>query len=149
MNNKLSESAIVEAVAEQAIRRITRQVIADLQRMKDTLSGEGSGLKTTWDEICVQVQYEQSFSWDAYDETVKTFVGGYVHDLPVHEREAIWLQTEPGCNWDGEAPETRDAQPVVDDDITEYITNQHLYTEAERWSNARIRSYLERLSRRD
>lgn len=149
MSKTLKESAIVGAVAQLAARRIARKVITDLQRMKHTLSGDDSELKTTWDEICAQVQDEQSFAWDAYDETVKATVGGYVCDLPLHEREAIWLQTEPGIDWDCEEPETRDTYPVVDDDITEYITNEHIYAEAGRWSNARIRSYIERSSMRD
>jgi hypothetical protein len=149
MTKKLSESAIVKTVAEQAIRRITRKVIADLQRMKHTLSGDDSELKTTWDEICVQVQYEQSFAWDAYNETVKASVGGYVSSLPAYEREAIWLQTGPDIDWDCEETETRDVNPANDDDIVEYITNEHIYSEAQRWSNARIRTYIERASMRD
>lgn len=149
MNKKLSESAIVKTVAEQAIRRIIRKVIADLQRMEHTLSGDDSELKTTWDEICVQVQDEQSFAWDVYDETVKATVGGYVCDLPVHEREAIWLQTEPGVDWGWEEQESRDVYPVCDDDITGYITSEHVYAEAGRWSNARIRAYIDRSSMRD
>lgn len=87
MSKSLNELTIVAEVARLAARRITRKVIADLQRMELTLSGDDSELKTTWDEICAQVQYEQSFAWDAYDETVKTLVGGYVSDLPTHERE--------------------------------------------------------------
>lgn len=149
MNKKLSESSIVKTVAEQAIRRIARKVIADLQRMEHTLSGDDSELKTTWDEICAQIQCEQSFVWDAYDETVKATVGGYVCDLPLHELEAIWLQTEPGFDWDCEESETRDTYPVLDDDIIEYITSEHIYAKAGRWSNARIRSYIERSSMRD
>jgi len=149
MNRTLSESAIVKTVAEQAIRGITRKVIADLQRMEHILSGDDSELKTNWDEICVEVQYEKSFAWDAYDETVKAIVAGCVCDVALHEREAIWLQTEPGSDWDCDEPETRDAYPVVDDDIIEYIANEHIYSEAGRWSNSRIRAYIDRSSRRD
>lgn len=149
MNKMLSESGIVKAVAKQAIQRITRKVIADLQRMEYTLSGEDSELKTTWDEICVQVQYEQSFAWDVYDDTVKATVGACICNLPVYEQEAIWLQTEPGFNWDCKEPETRVTYPVYEDDITEYITNEYIYKEAGRWSNARIRSFIERASMRD
>jgi hypothetical protein len=57
----MSESAIVREVAEKAARRITRKVIATLQQMTDRLSGDDSELKTTWDEICAQLQYEKSF----------------------------------------------------------------------------------------
>jgi hypothetical protein len=149
MNRTLSESTIVKAVAEQSARRIARRAIAALQRMEQTMSGDDSGLSTTWDEICVQVQYEESYYWDAYDETVKAIVAGYVSDLPVHEREAIWLQTEPGFDWDCDESETPVAYPVIDDEITEYITSEYVYAEAGRWSNARIRAYIDRSSLRD
>ena len=46
-----------------------RQTMTDLQHMKHTPSGDDSELKTTWDDICAQVQSGQSYSWDAYDET--------------------------------------------------------------------------------
>jgi hypothetical protein len=144
MSDALSESAIVQAVAQEAARRITRKVIADLQHMKHTMSGDDSELKTTWDEICAQVQYEHSFYWDAYDETVRAIVSGYVAKLPKHEREAIWLQTNAGGDWDCKEPEARDAYPVCDDEIVEYLAREYIYAEARRWSNARIRAYIER-----
>lgn len=149
MSKSLNELTIVAEFARLAVRRITRKVIADLQRMELTLSGDDSELKTTWDEICAQVQYEQFFAWDAYDETVRTLVGGYVSDLPTHEREAIWLQTDPGSDWDCEEPESRKPYPVTNDDIVDYITTEQVYAEAGKWSNERIRAYLDRSSMRD
>lgn len=149
MSDGLSESAVVRAVAEQAGRGVTRQVIAALQRMEDTLSGDDSGLKTTWDEICVQLQDEMSFTWDAYDETVRAIVGEYVAALPKHEREAIWLQTDAGGDWGGEEPERREAYPVFDEEIVEYLTREYVYAEAGRWSNTRIRAFIDRSSMRD
>lgn len=144
MSDPLSESGIVRAVAETAAQRITRKVIAHLQSMDETLSGDDSVLKTPWDEICVQVQYEASFFWDAYDDTVQGIVRGYVTELPKHEREAIWLQTDAGSDWDYEEPEDREPQPVCDDDIVDYLAHEYVYVEAGRWSNARIRAYLDR-----
>jgi len=144
MSDMLSESAIISAVAQQAAQRITRKVVAALQRMNITLSGDDSGLKTTWDEICVQVQYEESFAWEVYDETVRGIVDEYVRELPKHEREALWLQTEEGIDWLYEETEDRDRNPIVEDDIIAYLANKYVYAEAEEWSNARIRSFLER-----
>jgi hypothetical protein len=149
MTDSLSESAIVRAVAKEAARHITRKVINRLQSMKHTLSGDDSELKTTWDEICAQVQYEESFYWDAYDETVRSYLTGYVAKLPKHEREAIWLQTDAGGDWDCEEPEDRESNPVLDDDIVDYLAREYIYVEAGRWSNARIRAFIERASMRD
>src|ERR1035437_3604814 len=149
MSEWLSESAIVRAVAHEAAQRIGRKVIADLQAMKDTMSGDDSELKTTWDEICVQVQDEESFYWDAYDQTVRSTVRVYVAALPQHERDALWLQTDAGSDWDCDEPESREASPVSEDDIIDYLVREVVYAEAGRWSNARIRAFNERSSRRD
>lgn len=149
MSDKLSESAIVRAVAQEASRLITRKVIRGLQNMKYTLSGDDSELKTTWDEICAQIQYEQSFSWDSYDETVRSYLNGYVNELPRHAQEAIWLQTDAGGDWYYEDPDDRDAFPVCDDDIVDYLAREYVYAEAGRWSNTRIRAFIDRSGMRD
>src|SRR5438270_11611854 len=100
MRQTLSESGVVEALANQVCKRLTRKVIAALQKMtSDLLSGDDSGLESTWDEICVQVQFEQSFSWDAYDMTVRHLAEAQIAKLQRYEREAIWLQTSEGIDW--------------------------------------------------
>src|SRR4051794_20690503 len=78
---KLCETAIVKEVAAQAAERVSRRTISALQKRAETTSGDDSGLKTVWDEVCVQVQYERSFYWDAYDETVRGFVAAYIEEL--------------------------------------------------------------------
>lgn len=149
MKDGLAESDIVRHVADVASRHVARQTIRDLQRMKHTLSGDDSELKTTWDEICAQVQYEQSFHWDAYDLTVRQIVSRYVADLQAHERAAIWQQTDAGIDWECSDPKTREVDPVIDDEIIDRITNEYVYLEAGRWSNHRIREFIERSARRD
>ena len=149
MSGGLSESSIVRAVAEASARRITRRVIRELRQMTDTMSGDDSELKTTWDEICAQVQDQESFHWDAYDATVRLIVQGHVATLSKHERDAIWLQTDAGSDWDCEEPSDREADPVQDDDIVDWVTREYVYAEAGNWSNGRIRAYIERSSRRD
>ncbi len=141
----MSESQIVRELAEKAARRITRRVISTLQKMKDTLSGDDSELKTTWDEICVQVQGEVSFHWDAYDETVRRIVVDQLRSLSGQEREAIWLQTEAADDWTCKDEEDREPEPPVTvADMVDLLTEAYVYAEAARWSNARIRAYLER-----
>jgi len=145
----LSELSIVAATANFVTRRVTRKVISDLRRMLDTLSGDDSELKTTWDEICVQVQLEESFYWAIYDQTVRTLVDFFLSELALHEREAIWLQTEAGRHWAFDDPNDRDTYPVDNDELIEYITREHVYVEAGRWSNTRIRAFTIRATGRD
>jgi hypothetical protein len=149
LTDKLSEREIVRAVADATAKRIARRVISALVQMRHTLSGDGSGLKTTWAEICVQVQYQESFKWHVYDYTVRSLAEGYVLELSKHEREAIWLQTDPGGDWDCEKPEQRDSYPVFDEDIIHYVTHEYVYAEAGRWSNTRIRAFIDRSTMRD
>jgi hypothetical protein len=149
MSRSLSESTIVREVAGVACARIARKTIAALKRMKDTLSGDDSELKTTWDEICVQVQDEHSFYWDAYEKTVRSVVTTHAGELVPYEREAIWLQTKSGIDWDSDDLESREDYPVFDDEIVDYITTEHVYAEADRFSNSRIREFLDRTSIRD
>lgn len=53
---------IIRELASTASEKICLRVIARFQRMKDALlSGDNSGLISAWDEVCVQVQGEESF----------------------------------------------------------------------------------------
>jgi hypothetical protein len=149
MSRRLSESAIVRDLAEKVCQRLTRKAIMDLQKMDALLSGDDSGLQNTWDEICVQVLYEQSFSWDAYDDTVHLLLDTYMEELAVYEREAIWLQTPEGEDWDCEDRSEREPYPVFDCDIVRYLKEGFVYAEAGRWSNPRIRAYIKRAGFRD
>jgi hypothetical protein len=145
----LSESAIVRALAEDVAQRITRKVIPTLQALTDKLSGDDSGLETMWDEICVQVQSEESVFWNVYDETAQNIVRGYIRELADYERAAIWLLTNAGENWSCEDEEDRLACPVNEDDIAEHVAHHHIYGEAAECSNARVHAYLVQSSMRD
>jgi hypothetical protein len=149
MSRSLSESTIVREVAGVACARIARKTIADLKRMKGTPSGDDSGLKTTWDAICVQVQDEHSVDSDAYEKTVRSVVSTHAVELVPYEREAIWLQTKSGIAWDADDLESREDSPVFEDEIIDYITTEHVYAEADRYSNSRIRNFFDRASTRD
>jgi len=115
MSSKLSESLIVSNLAEQVCQQITRKVISSLQALKNgLLSGDDSGLTNAWEEICVQVQGGKLFSWEGYDLTVRQTVCAEVTELLPHEREAIWLRTPAGENWDADNEESREEYPVAE-----------------------------------
>ena len=117
--------------------------------MDAALSGDHSGLSTCWEEICVQVQYEESIDWDTYVETVKPFVEVEVEDMPPWHREAVWLQTDANDEWEGDDEQTREPYPVCNSDIVDYLLNNYVWPEAGRWSNERITRYLDRVTDRD
>lgn len=144
MSSTLSESLIVVNLAEQVCQRITRKVIRDLQALNNGLqSGDDSGLTNAWEEICFQVQDEASLSWDAYDLIVSQTITPKVEELLLPEREAVWLQTPQGEDWDSDEDESRAKYPVAVDDIVEHLKTEYVYRAAGDWSNKRIRRYLE------
>jgi hypothetical protein len=119
--------------------------------MKDSLlSGDDSGLENAWDEICVQVQGQQSYYWAAYEDTAMSVVAQAVDKASTLAKQAIWLQTDPGDEWasEGEAGKEvsvgseRDTLPFATQDIVEYLYRDYLLLEAVNWTNSRIRTYL-------
>ena len=140
----LSERRIVRAIASEAAERLCRQAVAALQKMRHTMSGDDSGLSTTWDEICVQVQDEQSMFWDAYESAIHDSLGWPVAQLATYERDALWLQTPEGFDWEcRDDARTSDEEPVNDHDIICHLVREHVLRRAGEWSNPRIRAFLD------
>jgi hypothetical protein len=147
MKSKLSAFTIVRTLGNLVCQRISRQVIRNLQGLNDKnslLSGDDSGLVNIWDEVCVQMQLEESCFWDVYEDLIETFVRSYVEKLPDHERDAAWLITFEGESWNCEPEDDRDPDPVFHDDIVKHISG-YVLTTGNDWSNHRIRSYIDGL----
>lgn len=62
---------------------IADKVIEGLRQLTNLLlSGVDSGLKNCWEEICVQVQGEESVDWDAYENTIANFISAELEVQP-------------------------------------------------------------------
>ena len=140
-----NENDIVKVLAHEIAEKITRKTIFALQRIPypDKLSGDFSGLTTIWDEICVQVQVEESHCWDSYDLTVRTFVEYDVSQLKPFEKLALWFQTDEYDEWQYENQDDEKNPPVFESDIVNYLLAKYVYSEAMIWTNAKIRNYIE------
>ncbi len=107
------------------------------------LSGEDSGLANVWDEICVQRQVEESFAWEAYEQTAHALIDGKLSEISQRWLSALWLLTENGGDWtnehfdDGAQPE-----PYLPD-VASYVFDE-LMNAAEDHTNPRIRAYRDR-----
>lgn len=134
---------IIKNVADHTCEQICRRAIRLLQKMDCTLSGDDSVLQNPWEEICVQVQFEQSIHWQVYMETMQACVLGDVESLPTHLLEAIWLQTDSGWDWSFDNPEAKDC-PACHSDVMDYVIDNYILKKADNWSNQRIRRYLDR-----
>lgn len=140
----LSEPAIVKALAQHVCDELVHKIIADLEALDYALlSGDDSGLQNAWDEICIEIQYQYSFAWEAYDHTARSIAGQYVDTLITHEREAVWLQTSEGADWKLSDEDDREPYPVIDNEIVDYVLDR-VYSVAADWTNERITAYIDR-----
>jgi len=140
----------IRALAKAAAKRITRRFIRAMQEFKDfKLSGDDSELSNIWDEICAQVQFQEFDSWAAYVESSHATLGGLITDLSDHKKQALWLQSEAGWDWDYDTRDANAICPICEEEILEYVWNEYVIPEAGRWSNARIRAYLLRAESTD
>src|SRR5262249_6737506 len=140
-------SLIVADLARTVCERIARRVRIALQRMTDQrLYGDDSILRNTWDELCVELQDQQSLAWSAYEETVRACVTGHVAGLPRFELEAVWLQTDDAFDRiDLEEELPPGSRPAVyDAAVIDHIIRDYVYPLASDWSNARIQAHLDR-----
>lgn len=140
------EQHVVNAWAGKLASRITKKTTTDLKKMnsKEMLSGDGSGLRNVWEEVCVQVQGEQSFYWDTYEETIDGLLARYVELLDQEERLALWLVTDEGWDYiydhyadDGGVVDV----PVLEDDIVRKLKDE-IWSTAGCYTNSRIDNFI-------
>lgn len=143
------EQHIVAAWAGRIKDKVVGEAVAELERMKgqggEMLSGD-SGLKSVWEEICVQVQGEQSFFWNFYVETMESLLAGCVELLDQDSRLALWTTTDAG--WDyvydhRDEDEGVEDVPVLSDEIVAKLMESLLQAAAD-FENPRVTKFLER-----
>ena len=138
------ERTLVREFAMQLAEKVVRKAIAYFQSLDATLSGENSGLLSVWDEICVQLQFEESHYWFAYESIISSAMRSFIGELKTPEKVALSLQTPAGWEWcyDNEDKSYK-SFPICDDDIVEFVVSEVLFEKARNWSNSRIRQYIE------
>jgi len=119
--------------------RIGWRVIRSLMKIKDAiLSGDESGLTNTWNEICIQVQGEESFHWKIYLETIDDFIK---YELKKEDDSILHLLSFFGKIKDSTFSDEEEL--IYDESFAIQEIMNYILTEAENYSNSRIRKYLE------
>ncbi len=145
------KDTIISAIAADACEKVSGKVVRSLRQMtKGMQSGDDSPLKNIWDEICVQVQTQESEMWEAYLDTVSRVIQSELKPLKVEILQAIWLQTDAASDWEseiedkieyGEIKEAETKAPCDRDEIAEYILHEFVLNKAADWTNRRIRKF--------
>jgi hypothetical protein len=145
---------INKAVADNVSALVTDAAQASLMRSRHVLSGEDSGLNTTWEEICVQVQGERGIFWESYEYAMRDAVLGALQFIDRSALKSLWLYTDEGCDLryeleedeeTGRASQADYAPPDISVDeeaIAHDIVSNHLLQIAVDYRNSRIEVYL-------
>lgn len=125
---------------------VVTKTVAALKSMKGNslLSGDDSVLTNVWEEVCVQVQGEESFYWDTYLDVIDDLLTGFVEELSPQDRLALWLRTEAGYDWLDEVKRGNadGNQPAVSiDQVSDYLKSD-LMTSAADFQSTATRRYL-------
>lgn len=136
---------IISAIAERECLRVSQKVVFTLQRLTSGgASGDDSPLKNLWDEVCVQVQFQDSVMWDAYVDVMERVIDGEIQKSDAATQQAIWLQTSNGFDWAYDQEGDVESVPCDRQDIINHILNEYVLSQAADYSNRRIRKYLDR-----
>lgn len=143
------EEQIVAAFANKISEQIVTGVVRSLKKMNsdhEMLSGN-SGLKNVWEEICVQVQGEESFNWSAYIDVMERMLYSSLERLLPHEQIALWALTEEGWDYiyDYHADDVDLSEVPVSQDENLHKLRGELLSKAADYENARISKFLERI----
>ncbi len=149
------QEKLIREFAEAAARIVCDRAIQNLVAITTTLSGDDSGLENAWEEICVQVQGEESFFWDTFADTMHDAVLIALDSLPPRDLAALWLQSDEGFDWQwdkdsedeqgppGDRNVREEPIPFVREGIARHIVNNYLKPAAENFTNPNIECYLE------
>ena len=127
---------IISSLADKECKWICQKVICYFQKVTEGMqSGDDSPLENLWDEVCVQVQFDQSIFWGFYLEYLQAIISQEVKKLDAPTAQAIWLQTYEGDKFQICRDEDDDPSEALkclwsDDDITDYILNNYVLSQA-------------------
>jgi hypothetical protein len=142
MSAIIYEWLVIKKFADEVGDRICNRVVRYLRTIEVTLSGDDSPLKNAWEEICVQVQFEQSFYWETYEQMVDLAIEEEVTKLPEHELAAMWFQTPDGEEWGFTDGSDRE-EPIINKQLVVDWIREKVLDKAGGWTNSRIREFLD------
>ena len=137
-------------LSDNLCKKIASKTIRWMQGC-DTHLLEIDGLKNLWDDVCYQMQKEESFYWSYYDDMVVANILSLLAEQEDYEVNSIWLQTN---DVHYQLSELETNGKIIDSqyktmnvscyihDIARYIAGEYIYKQAEGWRNDRLRQLL-------
>lgn len=144
---------VTKHYADIISKKVSFDVIKKLKVTKAPLmTGDDTVLENVWEEICVQMQFEESFFWETYEFHIIELIKSELESLPKQELQAIWLSTDEfqetfnNNYWDddlyGEVEDDEAAYIINIDSICEFVLNNYVLSAAANENNEKIETYL-------
>ena len=94
------EATALHYWAEKIRNKLVDQAIHELiNETQFNLSGDDSCLKNAWEEICAQVQIEESVLWSSYTDHIESIFLTMLAAMPRVEVETLWAISDSGWDW--------------------------------------------------
>ena len=136
------QAVVVRQWATELAARAAARAVRQLAKMPATLSGD-SGLRTVWEEFCVQVKGEQSVDWELYEDTVKECISGTLISLTHLHQVALWMQSDAAIDWLSEHEDGSKLPGVFEPDVVEVVYSV-VWRLADESKNPHVARYLAR-----
>lgn len=136
--DEIPEKKFLNSFAKEIVSTLVQQAISQLKKNngQSLLSGDDTGLRNTWEEICVQVRDEESLYWDSvYLPTIEEVLKDGYHQLDKLQKSilAFYLTNE--------MVDDEGSVNFNDDEVIDELKTL-LLCEAFDYSNYRIEKYL-------
>jgi hypothetical protein len=92
----------VDAIVKKAYNNLLNNIILKLREIPQNAmqSGADSPLLDIWEEICSQVQVQESIFWEKYLVVIESIVETEVNKLDPILLRIMWLETDGYIEWD-------------------------------------------------
>ena len=127
---------LVTELAKAMLRDLVEAVIADLKQSTHTLSDD---LERSWHEICVQVQGQETASWDAYVALINDATRKALTQRTLSVQKALSLITDAGMEW-LEAPDDHSI-PIFEEEVLDLVRAKVL-TAASKDATSSVQRFL-------
>lgn len=142
MVNKFGRQLVAKRAAA-VCKRVTRAVVHQLRSMPTPIP-EIFGMKSIWQDICVQLQYDKSIEWDAYEYEAKSSVERAVDALNIEDMTCVWLQTRRADEMPWQDHHNDDSIPIYADDVIDYILSDYVFKKAIDSEDRVVRAWIDR-----
>lgn len=132
------EEKLLFEITNVYLDTLCRKAVRQIQRLpkEAMLSGDDTILKNVWDEVCVQVQYEEFNGWPFVEEMLRLTCTWLIEESPPHIQRILFYAAclENEIEFDYECDFTEFASEILYDKVIEA---------ASKYTNKRIELYLE------